>query len=237
MKGLVLILSLNEARIIGRVIRTVKQVYPDFDVLVVDGESRDRTQKISRKCGARVMVLSSALGIPGAMEVGLLYAEQQGYDFVIRIDADGQHPVSEIQKLLDLSVNGKADLVIGTRFENGFSNYQGGLLRLITIRIFSFFVSRAVRHLITDPTSGMQVFNRNVVIFLNSVHDFEYSEVESLVLLGRSGFKIMEVPVTMEERHAGVSSFGPARAFFYVAVGMFSLFRAFFKRIKALHPS
>lgn len=237
MKRLILILSLNEEQTIAEVIDSAKRVYPDFDVLVVDGESWDKTQAISRNCGASVMVLSSSLGISGAMEAGLLYAEQQEYDLVIRIDADGQHPISEIKKLLDVSVSGKADLVVGARFDQGFSNYQGGLLRLFAIRVFSFLVSLAVKRVITDPTSGMQVLNRNVIVFLNAIRDFEYSEVESLVLLGRSGFRIMEVSVKMEERYTSVSSFGPARAFFYVAVGLFSLFRIFFRRTRTVRVS
>ena len=230
-KGLLVILTLNEEGSLGLVLHQAKSFYPDIDILVVDGESRDRTAEVGKQQGARVAVLSPALGISGAMEAALMYAHQFNYDYIIRIDGDGQHPVSETKALLDRVSSGDCDLAVGSRFAGeGMVHYQGSLIRNFAIRVFAFFVSRSVGKRITDPTSGMQVLNKKVISYFARIPSFEYSEIESLVILGRAGFCVEEIKVKMEERQAGSSSFDMGRAFFYFSVGLFSLLLHFFRR-------
>jgi len=222
-KALVLILTYNEEIHIARVIADVKGNLPDADILVVDGESSDNTQPIAKKMGAWVISVPSSLGIAGGMEAGLMFAREQGYDYLIRIDGDGQHEAREINHLIHPVVNGQADLAIGSRFKAKESTYKTSLTRSLANRLFSFLVSILAGEKIYDTTSGFQVLNGNAVDFLCQLRNFEYSEVETIILLKKAGFKIQEVPVTMKPRVGNQSSFNFIRAFFYVFTGFLSL--------------
>lgn len=223
-KILVLILTYNEEVHIAKVIADVKQNVPVADILVVDGESIDRTQTLAKKAGAWVISVPNRLGIAGGMEAGLLFARHKEYDYLIRIDGDGQHEAKEINMLFEPVLSGKADMVIGSRFKGKDHQYKAPLIRLIANNLFSFLISALVGQKIYDTTSGFQVLNRNVVNFLYQLENFEYSEVETLILLKKSGFTIFEVPVKMNLRVGSKSTFNFARAFFYVFNGLFSLF-------------
>ena len=221
---LVLILTYNEEVHVADVIADVRQNFPVADILVVDGESTDKTQMLAKKAGAWVIPVSNRLGIAGGMEAGLLFARYKEYDYLIRIDGDGQHEAKDIDILFQPVLNREADMVIGSRFKDKDNNYNASLIRLIANKLFSFLTSLLVGQKIYDTTSGFQVLNRKVVNFLCQLENFEYSEIETLILLKKAGFTILEIPVMMNPRVGSKSSFNFIRAFFYVFMGMVSLF-------------
>lgn len=230
-RGLVLILTLNEEATIGSVLAEVRSGLPDAEILVVDGESKDRTREIARESGAAVVSLSPSLAIAGAMEVGLAFAAWREVDQLIRLDADGQHRVSEIVAMRRLVEAGEADIVIGSRFA-GRGDYRAAASRSFAIRIFSLFVSWVAGQKISDPTSGLQVMSGRAVRYLAGLESWEYSEINTIVIANKAGLRVREVPVEMNERQGGRSSFSPARAFFYVFTGLFDLFLESVRRVE-----
>jgi len=222
-KYLVLILTYNEEVHISDVIEDIKKEFPIADILVVDGESTDKTCLVARKRGVWVISISNRLGIAGGMEAGLLFAQQNGYDFLIRIDGDGQHGAKDIDRLLQPVLGARADMVVGSRFKSEEKTYKSSFNRSVGNKIFSFMVSSLAGSKFYDTTSGFQVLNRDVIDYLCQIKQFEYSEVITLLILKKAGYKILEVPVPMNHRIGSQSSFNFIRAFFYVFEGLFSL--------------
>ena len=221
-KIMVLIPTYNEEKSIGQVIRGVRKSLPQADIVVVDGESTDSTKEIARKLGVIVLKVPHSLGIAGGVETGFSFADLRGYDVVVRVDGDGQHNPDQIPRLMQPIMDGEADVSIGSRYI-GAGDYKASLPRTLSIELFSLIISAIIRQKITDATSGFQVVNRRVIEFLSRNYFFDYSEVEAIVLLKKAGFRIWEIPVTMEKRAQGQSSFTFVRAFYYIFTGILSL--------------
>ena len=126
----------NEEKTVGAVLAEIKEACPDFDILVVNDGSTDRTAEVAATVpGARVVSLPLNLGIGGAVQTGFLYARKHGYDVAVQVDADGQHRPAEVRLLLDPILKGEADMVVGSRFmEKG--GYRGRAWRRLGIKIF-----------------------------------------------------------------------------------------------------
>jgi glycosyltransferase involved in cell wall biosynthesis len=212
---LVIIPSLNEEKAIGAVIDGIKVGLPGCDVLVIDSYSRDNTVEVSLQHGAHVIQTDKVFGIAAAVEAGILYAYRQNYKTLVRIDADGQHPPSEIKKILRPIETGEADFVIGSRFL-GDADYEPNLLRSVAIGTICFLLKALHRVQITDCTSGCQIYNREVIEYFAKDKDFEYSEIRAIWMAHKAGFKIKEEFINMAPRVHGVSSFSARVAFFYM---------------------
>ncbi|GAI90729.1 unnamed protein product, partial [marine sediment metagenome] len=192
------------------------------DIVVVDGESRDATAELARKLEAIVLKVPHSLGIAGGVETGFSFADLEGYDVVVRVDGDGQHNPDEISRLMQPILDARADITIGSRYI-GAGDYKGSLSRTLSAKLFALVISAIIRQKISDATSGFQAVNRRVIEFLSHSHSFDYSEVEAIVLFKNAGFRILEIPVAMEKRVQGQSSFTFVRAFYYIFTGMLSL--------------
>ena len=115
---LVVIPAFNEERDLGGVIKQVKAL-GDFDVLVVNDGSTDRTACAARESKAAVLTLSQQLGAWGALQTGLRYALRKGYRYVLTMDADGQHEAVWIWQMLQPVISGNADVSIGSCVQRG----------------------------------------------------------------------------------------------------------------------
>ena len=211
---LVVVPAYREERSIGGLIRSLRERYA-YDVLVVNDGSTDRTSEAAREAGANVLDLPCNLGIGGAVQTGFQYARDSGYDFVVRIDGDGQHEVEDISKVLEPVLARQADAVIGSRFL-GKSGYRGSIPRIFGIGFFRLLVNVTTGYRVTDPTSGFFAINRRLITFYSDHYPSDYPEVDAYILMQRLGARALEVPVRMYDRAEGKSSITPFRAVYYM---------------------
>jgi hypothetical protein len=194
---LIVVPAYNEAQSIGAVIRSVREVVPAADILVVDDGSPDATAAIARQSGASVISLPFNLGYGVALQAGYKYALDTDYDYVVQMDADGQHEPRSVLDLIDEVRRGTADVVLGSRFL-GSSSFKPDFARRMGIRIFRAIVSRVVGQRVTDPTSGFQALNRKVLeLYATEAYPVDYPDADVLIMAHRAGFKIKEIPVVM----------------------------------------
>lgn len=226
---LIIIPAYNESESIGSVLDELQSRYPEYDVLVIDDGSRDRTKDVvANHENVRLVVLPYNLGIGAAMQTGYCFAHAGGYDIAVQCDADGQHPIGEIPRIVGELRSGSADLVIGSRYV-AETSYRPTFFRRIGKSLMSRMVDAAVGGGITDTTSGFRAANRKVIDVFVRHYPEDYPEAESLVILHKAGLKAAEIPVEMNERQGGRSSISPLKAAYYmvkVALAIFvSLFR------------
>ncbi|WP_068783909.1 glycosyltransferase family 2 protein [Paenibacillus phocaensis] len=210
---LVIIPAYNEEASIGSVIQDIQKHAPAADILVINDGSSDRTESCAREVGAKVLTLPFNVGIGGGMQTGYLYAMQEGYDIAVQMDADGQHPAEELQKLI--AAIPEQDLVIGSRFLETAS-FRSSAARRVGIAFFSRLVSWVTGERFTDTTSGFRAAGRKVIELYAQYYPTDYPEVESIVYLKRQGCRIAEIPVEMRPRTAGKSSITPWRSAYYM---------------------
>ena len=160
MRTLLIIPAFNEAACIAGVIIAVRQHFAG-DIVVIDDGSEDDTGALARDAGAVVLRHTCNLGIGAAVQTGFLYALQEGYDFVVRNDGDGQHDPAQIPRLLEPLQRDEADIVVGSRFL-AREGYQSTFVRRVGIFILGI-VSALVGTRITDPTSGYWAVNRRAL--------------------------------------------------------------------------
>ena len=114
-KLLILIPAYNEAENIERVVDNIEKNYSQYDYIVVNDGSKDKTYDICVKKGYKVIDLPINLGLAGGFQAGVKYAYRKGYDYVIQFDADGQHLPEYIEPMIEEIEKGY-DIVIGSRF-------------------------------------------------------------------------------------------------------------------------
>jgi glycosyltransferase involved in cell wall biosynthesis len=228
LRVLAVVPAFNEGDAIGGVVSELRRVRPAVEVLVVDDGSSDATAKSAENAGARVLRLPVNLGIGGAVQTGFRYAARHGYDAVVQVDGDGQHIPSEIPSLLEEMSRTGADVVIGSRFLD-VRGYTTSPVRRIGTRVFSAVNSLVLGRRISDNTSGFRAYSANAVRFLSENYPQDYPEPESVILLGRNGFSIREVPVRMREREHGQSSISALRSVYYMVKVLLAIFVDLFK--------
>jgi glycosyltransferase involved in cell wall biosynthesis len=227
-KTLIIIPAYNEEGSIAAVVRNIRNHAGDADILVVNDGSQDRTARRAKESGAMVVSLPYNMGIGTAVQSGFLFAKEKGYHFAVQVDGDGQHPPSEIPKLLSALDNG-VDMAIGSRFVQP-TEYRPTLTRSLGIKIFSFLVSLIVGKKIYDTTSGFRAASRKAVLLLTETYPHDYPEVEALITLHRNGMRFVEIPVEMNSRQAGKSSIGAKNAVYYMLKVTLAIFVAIIKR-------
>lgn len=229
LRGLVIVPAYNEEGSIESVIQELRAAEPELDVIVVDDGSADRTAAVAAATGARVVNLPYNVGIGGAVQTGYQYALEHGFDLAVQVDGDGQHDPLEISRLLEPLLDGRADMVVGSRFAPG-GGYRGTPLRRIGIRLFAAIVSLIVRARVTDTTSGFRAVNRKAIQLFATDYPHDYPEVEATVVLVRHGLKMREVPVKMRVRETGASSITALRSGYYMIKVLLALFIGLFRR-------
>lgn len=213
---LLVVPAYNEAANIARVVSDLAAQLPEATVLVVNDGSQDQTSTIARATASCVVVdLPCNLGIGGAVQTGFKYAASRGYDVVVQVDGDGQHKADEIRGLVAALEGDRFDMVIGSRFL-GIESFRSTAIRRVGIRIFEVVNSLAIRQRITDNTSGFRAYGREAIVFLARHYPVDYPEPEAVILMGRNGFKIREIPVAMEERQGGHSSIHGMKSAYYM---------------------
>ena len=222
-KVLALIPARNEADSLPAVIASLRAEQPDIELLVIDDGSSDATNCLPAALGAEYLRLCEHLGVGGAIRSGLRFALRRGFDIVVRVDGDGQHPAGEIDRMIAPVVNGQADAVVGSRFgdASGYKTPPG--LRRAGQRLLAAWVSAASGVRVTDATSGFWAFGSRAIRLLAAEHPAGYPEPELLLLLARSGLTVTEVPIRMNQRLAGRTSLTAGRLGLACAITALSL--------------
>lgn len=228
---LVIIPAYNEEISIGGVVTEIANTLPDFDVLVINDGSLDRTSEIAKSSGAMVLDLPTNIGIGNTIQTGFLFAVQRGYSTVVRMDADGQHRPEDIKSLIKPILNGEADMVVGSRFLSSEGGFKSTFTRRLGIRFFSTLVSLIIRKRVTDPTSGFQAMNEKAIKFFTQEYPPDYPEIEALVLADKAGITVKEVPVKMLARKGGQSSINFVKSLYYVLEVVTSLIVSIFRKL------
>ncbi|WP_110933530.1 glycosyltransferase family 2 protein [Paenibacillus bouchesdurhonensis] len=214
-KILAIVPAYNEEEGIEQVIASLQKYAPYADILVVNDGSTDNTGLLAENAGAAVLHLCSNLGIGGAVQTGYRYASENGYDYAVQIDGDGQHNPADLDKLLCCMQENGTDMVVGSRFieKEGF---QSTFARKLGIDLLVGLVTRLTGKRITDPTSGYRLCNRRAIALFAQEYPTDYPEVEALVLLDNYQLSFQEIPVVMKERQGGVSSISPLQSIYYM---------------------
>ena len=199
-KLLIVIPAYNEEANIVRVVEDLVERFPQYDYVVVNDGSRDKTAAVCREHGFHLIDLPVNLGLAGAFQTGLRFAAENGYDCAMQMDADGQHKPEYIAPMLAALEEGN-DIVIGSRF---LTVKKPKTLRMVGSYIISWSIRLTTGHAICDPTSGMRMFNRAMVE--EFAQNLNYGpEPDTISYLIKNGASVKEVQVEMGERMAGQS--------------------------------
>ena len=220
---LILIPAYNEEGAIGGVVNEVRAVMPGVPILVVDDCSTDATIHTARAAGARVLPLPHHLGLGGAVQAGYRLAFELDFDYVIRVDGDGQHDPRDIPKMLETLEGEKCEMVIGSRFVDG-SGEHTGFVRAAAIVFFRAILRPILGRPVHDPTSGFVGVNRTALSLFSRSFPLEYPEIEALVVLQRKRFRFVEVPCRMRPRRTGRSTITPFRSLYYMVHVLLGVF-------------
>ena len=227
----------NEAGAIGGVVDEILAFDSTIDVVVIDDASADQTVAFAERHGATVLPLLFNVGIGGAVQTGFRYARDEGYEIAVRLDGDGQHDASELEKLLTPLRAGDADLVIGSRFVDPDGSYRPPFARRVGIRVFAGLVSLLGGQKVTDTTSGFSAMNRAGIELFATEYPHDYPEVEATLVALRSGLRLAQVQVEMRERQAGTSSITFVRSLYYIVKVMLALLVASLRRYPRLEAA
>jgi glycosyltransferase involved in cell wall biosynthesis len=222
-KLMVIVPALNEAEAVGGVVRSVREVLPGVPIVVIDDYSEDATAAVAEEAGASVIRLPVHLGAGGCVQTGYKLAYELGYDYVIRVDGDGQHEAADIPQILDALVSTGAEVVIGSRFLGRHGKHTS-FARFIGISFFRVLLRWILGSPIHDPTSGFVGVNRRALQVFSRTFPLDYPEIEILVVLQRRRFRFHEVSCRMRPRRTGRSSITPFRWLRYmlhVLLGVF----------------
>lgn len=212
---LIIIPAYREAATIENLVNDIIVNYPQYDYVIINDGSKDATRNICLKNKYCFIDLPINLGIGGAVQAGYKYAEREGYMIAVQIDGDGQHDVSQLGGVIEPLASGRADIAIGSRFieKEGF---QSSFMRRIGISFLSGLIWLCTGRKILDVTSGYRAVNRKFIELYAENYPSDYPEPEAIVIAVMHRGKIVEVPVTMNERTAGRSSIRAWKSAYYM---------------------
>jgi len=215
---ILIIPSYNEAGNIERVVDELISGYPQFDYVVVTDGPTDGTDEICRRRGYNTVFLPENMGLTFCFRSGMRYAWENGYQYAVQFDGDGQHRPEYIQSMVDAAKKG-AELVQGSRFlpvsgETGKIRPLKGMRSCGSVLIRHWiFLRTGVK--VTDPTCGLRLYSRSLIDdFAN--HSSFAPEPDTVARLLERKVNYTEVPVRVWERESGESYLRPVRAAKYM---------------------
>lgn len=200
LKVLLIIPAYNEEDNIARVVGTLESDYPQYDYVVVNDGSKDGTANICREHDFRFLDLPINLGLAGAFQAGLKYADKHGYDCAIQFDADGQHRPEYVAPMVAALADN--DIVIGSRFVDAPKPKS---MRMFGNNLIEAMIKLTTGMKISDPTSGMRAYNRRMIRELAYGPNLGPEPDTLAYLIRKKGARVAEVQVSMDERIAGES--------------------------------
>ena len=197
--------ELTIGNIIDRTETALQQIGLNYEIIVVDDHSYDKSIDAARKHGARLFSLKEHLGKGYVLRAG--FAKAKG-DIIVTIDSDGSHRPEEIQEVLMPVLENRADLVIGSRYLN-HKSVATRKLNAFGVKFFNFLIELFTGVAITDSQSGYRAM-RCEVLKKQKLYAREYEiESEMLIKTVKAGFRVAEVPISFEQRTYGHSGVDP----------------------------
>ena len=219
MRILAIIPAYNEEDCIQNTVCNLVSTCPGIDYLVVNDGSTDATRSICERNGFSHVNLPINTGLASGFQTGMKYAERNGYDAVVQFDADGQHLPEFIPKMAEAMERESASIVIASRVLMG-EGPKGA--RGVGSKLISKLIRITTKAHITDPTSGMRMYNRKLIS--EFAHAFDLTpEPDTVAMLARRGERIVEIPAHMEERQGGTSYLDLPHVVRYMARTCFSI--------------
>ena len=183
----------NEEKSIALIITKLKKITDS--IIVCDDGSSDMTAEISKNLGATVISHKKNMGYGVAINSIFQKSKEMNSDLLVTFDADGQHRVEDIEKVVEPIKNNAADLVIGSRFLDKKSNVPN--YRKIGIKVITKITNVSIKKKLTDSQSGFRAYNKQVLSQISPSDIGMGISTEILIKSSSKGLRIMEVPVTI----------------------------------------
>ncbi|WP_438268191.1 DUF2304 family protein [Halocatena salina] len=199
----VVIPAYNEAESIRSVVESLPDAIGGYVLqpLVVSDGSTDATVDTARSTNAIVVDHPINQGQGGALRTGFSIAEQHSANIVVTMDADGQHPVEELPRLVEPIIDDEADYVVGSRY-TGVDESNNSATRRLGIRVFTALINVMTKADITDCTNGYRAI-RATQLDKMTLSEERFSAPELLIEARKNGLRIKEIPITIAQRAAG----------------------------------
>ena len=159
MKPTIGIPAFNEEKNIAKIITNLKKITDS--IIVCDDGSSDMTSKIATELGATVIKHEKNKGYGAAINSIFKKCNEEGVDVLVTFDADGQHRIGDLEKILKPIVEDEADIVIGSRFlddESDVPNY-----RKLGIKVITQVTNASIKQKLTDSQSGFRAYNKKIL--------------------------------------------------------------------------
>lgn len=228
---LIVIPCYNEQSSIAALLQEISACRQGYETVVIDDGSKDATYQIASQFSLTLKLLRN-IGIGAAVQTGIKYAYNKGFDFCVQIDGDGQHYPGEISKLLQAYREAPKPIIIGSRYlqNNTFSSTWAR-------RFGSRVIAKAINILfpgttVSDPTSGMRLIDRKAIAFFARRYPHDFPEPISLAWAIKAGFMVGEVQVKMRTRLYGNSSIVGLKPIIYMFQVLGYIVLARFTRIQ-----
>lgn len=218
----VIIPAYNETQTIGDVVRKIRSLYPDFEIIVIDDGSTDDTAVFARAAGATVFSHPYNIGNGAAAKSGIRHANGE---ILVFMDGDGQHDPKDIARLIENMHD--YDMVVGARFINS----QASIGRAVGNKFYNILASYVTKFKIEDLTSGFRAVKSDLARQFLYLFPNTYSYPTTLTLSAlRSGRPLQYIPIEVKNRKAGKSNIGLFKdgvRFFMIIVKICTLYSPF----------
>jgi glycosyltransferase involved in cell wall biosynthesis len=218
----VVIAAYNEEPSVARVVGAIPSALGGLAtevVVVVDG-AEDETAAKARAAGALVCDVPVNRGQGAALRLGYALARARGAQIILTTDADGQYSADDMGRVVQPVLDGRADFVSGSRRLG--AHLSSDSVRKAGVIVFARVISVLTRQPVTDPSCGLRAMRAGVTAAV-VLDQPQYQASELLIGAAMAGYRILEVPITMRDRHVGVSKKGGnlryARRFASAVVG------------------
>ena len=217
---LVLVPALNEQVSVLKVLEELKR--HSFHTLLISDGSTDGTALVGRNFGVRVLELPINLGVGGALRAGFAFASKYGYQAVVQIDADGQHPIDEIENLIHAANEHDAHMVIGSRFLMNEMTMEVSHMRRLAMRVLSRSATSATGTKITDSTSGFRLIQEPLLgeFARQFANNYLGDTYEAVISAGRGDYKVLEIAAGLMPREHGESTASTGSAIRFTLKGL-----------------
>jgi glycosyltransferase involved in cell wall biosynthesis len=211
--GLVIIPAYNEAEGLPSVIERIAESPAGkvADLLIINDGSTDGTGELAESLGALVVSHVFNMGYGAALQTGYKYAAEKGYKLLLQMDADAQHDIANLRRMLDIMYTGEdeppVDMLIGSRFLPGSVSFHVSKLKMFAIHLFRSVIKQTTGATVTDPTSGLQALSRSMFVYFSKFNNFHYAfpDLNVIVQALFNGYTVQEFPAIMHDREGGVS--------------------------------